>query len=43
LNVKHGFPIFSTHIEANYVRRVDEIESMDIPDDVKKQIRLLAK
>ena len=24
LNVKHGFPVFSTMIEANYIKRVKE-------------------
>jgi DNA replication licensing factor MCM2 len=26
LNVKHGFPLFSTLIEANYVKRVADSE-----------------
>lgn len=43
LNVKHGFPIFSTIIEANYVRRVSEIESYELLEEEKKQIRNLAK
>ncbi len=43
LNVKHGFPIFSTVIEANYVKRVSEIETFEISEEEKKEIRNLSK
>ena len=43
LNVKHGFPIFFTVIEANYVRRVAEMESGEISEEEKKEIRMLSK
>lgn len=34
MNIKHGFPLFSTSIEANSVRRVNEIEMTEItPSD----------
>ena len=36
------FPIFATIIEANYVKRVTEIENFDISKE-KKEIRNLAK
>ena len=43
LNVKHGFPVFSTVIEANYVRRLHEIESDELLDEEKIKIKQLAK
>lgn len=43
LNVKHGFPVFSTIIEANCMRRVAESQITDLPDEEKYEIRKLAK
>lgn len=43
LNVKYGFPIFSTAIEANYVKPIHELTSTDILPEEVKQIRLLSK
>ena len=43
LNVKHGFPIFSTVIEANYVKRVSDIGSFELQESEKQEIRNLAK
>lgn len=34
-NVKHGFPVFTTIIEANYVRRFGDEEVIDITDEDK--------
>ena len=39
LNLKHGFPIFATIIEANYVKRVSEIESFELLESEKAAIR----
>ena len=38
MNVKHGFPVFNTLIEANHLCRVDEIENLELPDEDKKMI-----
>ena len=43
LNVKHGFPVFSTHIETNYIKRVRELINEDFTAEEKKEIRKLAK
>lgn len=43
LNVKHGFPIFSTIVEANYLRRLREIESDELLEEEKMKIRQLSK
>ena len=42
MNVKHGFPIFSTIIEANHLKRLREIESDELLDEEKRQIKELA-
>lgn len=31
LNVKHGFPLFFTIIESNYIKRVNDSESLELP------------
>jgi len=31
LNVKHGFPLFFTIIESNYIKRVNDTESLELP------------
>ena len=43
LNVKHGFPIFSTVIEANSVKRQNESQMGLLTDEDKVEIRNLAK
>lgn len=43
LNIKHGFPVFSTIIEANYIRRVKELLSEDLTEADQKEIRRAAK
>ena len=34
-NIKHGFPVFHTVIEANFVRRFGDEEVVDITDEDK--------
>jgi len=43
LNVKHGFPVFSTVIEANYVKRLREIETDELLEEDKFKIKQLSK
>jgi DNA replication licensing factor MCM2 len=43
LNVKHGFPVFSTVIEANYIKRVKELINEDFTSAEKEEIRKLSK
>lgn len=43
MNIKHGFPVFSTSIEANYVRRLGDMELTELTEDDKIEIRALAK
>lgn len=43
LNKAHGFPIFTTFIEANYVKCLAEIENVDLPKEDIQQIKELAK
>lgn len=44
LNVRNSFPVFSTHIEANYVARKEDIYSMySLTDEDKQNITALAK
>jgi len=42
-NMKHGFPVFSTTIEANCVRRFGDEEIVDLTEEDKEYIRSLAK
>ena len=42
-NVKHGFPVFSTIIEANYIRRFGDEEIVELTDEDKQAIRDLVK
>jgi DNA replication licensing factor MCM2 len=42
-NVKHGFPVFSTIIEANYIRRFGDEEIIELTDEDKQAIRDLVK
>lgn len=43
MNIKHGFPIFNVLIEANAIRRADEIFNANLPDEDKQEIRNLSK
>ena len=40
MNVKHGFPIFITCIEANYVKRENELNDIDFQNDEKEILKL---
>lgn len=42
-NVKHGFPVFNTVIEANFVRRFGDEDIIDLTDEDKEAIVKLAK
>ena len=42
-NVKHGFPVFQTVIEANNVRRFGDEDIIEITDEDKEEIRRLSK
>lgn len=35
MNMKHGFPIFSTFLEANNIKTQDEIFNQNLPDEDK--------
>jgi DNA replication licensing factor MCM2 len=43
MNIKHGFPVFSTSIEANYVRRLGDMELTELTEEDKIEIRNLSK
>jgi DNA replication licensing factor MCM2 len=43
LNVKHGFPIFSTLIEANYIKRMGDLEVAELTEQDKVECRRLSK
>lgn len=42
-NIKHGFPVFQTVIEANFVRRFGDEEIIELTDEDKDQIRRLSR
>ena len=42
-NVKHGFPVFSTVIEANNVKRFGDEQIVELTDEDKQEIRRLSK
>jgi len=42
-NAKHGFPVFQTTIEANYVRRFGDEDNTEITEEDKKEIKRLSK
>jgi DNA replication licensing factor MCM2 len=41
--VKHGFPVFQTIIEANYIKRYGDEQVIELTDEDKKEIRDLSK
>ncbi len=42
-NVKHGFPVFSTLVEVNNLKRFGDEEIIELTDEDKKEIRNLSK
>ena len=42
-NVKHGFPVFITTIEANFLLRQGDDEMIELTDEDKDAIRKMAK
>ena len=42
-NVKNSFPIFNTHLEANCVKRLNDIDVEEITDEDKIEMRKLGK
>ena len=42
-NLKHGFPVFSTIIEANYIRRFGDEDIIELTEEDKQLIRDLAR
>lgn len=44
LNVKNSFPVFSTHIEANYVKRKEDLYSLSaLTDEERSKIMELSR
>ena len=44
LNIKNSFPVFSTHIEANYIARKEDVYSLySLTDEDKNAIITLSK
>jgi DNA replication licensing factor MCM2 len=43
MNAKHGFPVFSTRIEANYVKRFGDENVIDLTEEDKQEIIKLSK
>lgn len=43
MNVQHGFPIYTTHIEANYIKRLHDIDHNNLTEDELQEIRKLSK
>ena len=39
MNAQHGFPIFSTFIEANYIKRLHDIDHTELTEDEINLIR----
>jgi len=42
-NIRHCFPVFTTSIECNYIRRLNELDMGELTDDDKIEIRKLGK
>lgn len=42
-NIKHGFPVFNTIIEANNVKRFGDERHVELTDEDKSEIRRLSK
>lgn len=43
MNAQHGFPIFATYIEANYIKRLHDIDHTELTEDEISAIRDLSK
>lgn len=43
MNVQHGFPIFTTYIEANNIRRLHDIDQTEMTEDEVSTIRELSR
>jgi DNA replication licensing factor MCM2 len=43
MNVQHGFPIFTTHIEANYIKRLQDMDHNTLTQDEILEIKELAR
>lgn len=43
MNAQHGFPIFTTYIEANYLKRLHDIDHTELTEDEISTIRELGK
>ncbi len=43
MNLKHGFPVFSTTIEANYVKRLGDMDLTELTEEDKVEIRKMSK
>ena len=43
LNARHGFPVFATVIEANYMRTMSDISYQDLTEDDKHKIREMSR
>ena len=43
MNVQHGFPIFNTHIDANFIKRLHDINHNTLTEDEIMEIRKLSK
>ena len=42
-NIRHCFPVFTTSIECNHIRRLNELDMGELTDDDKIEIRKLGK
>lgn len=42
-NVRNGFPVFSTLIEANHIKKLNELELGELTEEDKNEIKKLAK
>ena len=43
INIKHSFPVFSTYIEANCIKRLNDIDVEELTEDDKAEMKKLAK
>ena len=42
-NMKHGFPVFTTRIEANCIKRQGDEDIVDLTDEDREKIQKLGK
>lgn len=43
LNLKHGFPVFSSHIECNNIIKLQDMESTELADEDCLEVLQLGK